>query len=77
VEVSEQAPALADHLEQPAAARGVVRGLAEMLGQMLDAFCEDGDLHLRRACVLVVLPELRDHLALRSERHPSFLSSIS
>jgi hypothetical protein len=77
VKVSEQAPSLADHLEQPTPARTVVLRLAQVLGQMLDAFGEDRDLYLRRACVLLVLPEIGDRFALRSERHPSsFLSSF-
>jgi hypothetical protein len=74
VEVCEQAPTLTDHLEKPSAARSVVLGLPKVLGQVRDTFGEDRDLHFRRSGVLVVLPELRDHLAFWSERHPSFLS---
>src|SRR5438552_13959111 len=74
VEVCEQAPSLTDHLEEPPAARRVVLRPPQVLGQMCDAFGEDRDLHLRRAGVFLVLPELRDHFAFGSERHPSFLS---
>jgi hypothetical protein len=74
VKVSEQAPTLTDHLEQPAATGGVVLRLPEVLGEVRDALGEDRDLDLRRAGVLLVLLELGDHLALWSERHPSFLS---
>ena len=68
---------LADEPEQPAPRVEVVLVQAKVLGEVLDAFGEDGDLDPRRACVLVVLPEFRDHVALGSERHPSFLSLYS
>jgi hypothetical protein len=47
VQVSEQAPTLSDHLEEPAASGGVVLRLPQVLGQMLDALGENGDLYLR------------------------------
>jgi hypothetical protein len=77
VKVCEQAPTLADHLEQPTPAGTVVLRLAQVLGQMLDAFGEDRDLYLRRACVLLVLPEVGDRFALWSERHPSSFLGLS
>ena len=47
VKVREQPPALSDHHEQSAPAVIVVRGRAEMLGQMLDPLSEERDLDLR------------------------------
>src|SRR5436190_17056542 len=51
LEIVEQTAALADHLEQ-AATRMVILGVAlEVLGEIGDAFAQDGDLNLRRARV--------------------------
>src|SRR5258708_38178741 len=67
VEVVEQATAPADHLEQAAARRVVLGMVAQVLGEPPDAFAQNGDLHLRRARVGLVLAVLLDDLGLGAD----------
>jgi len=54
LQISEQAAALADHDQKPAARAVVFFVGLQMLGQMVDAMREQRDLHVRRARVLGV-----------------------
>lgn len=57
LEVIKQPAAACDHLEQ-AAARGVILRVGfEMLGEVIDARRQDGDLHVRAAGVFLVQAE--------------------
>src|SRR5262249_21397886 len=64
LEVLEQRTALADHLEQAAAAVVVLVVELAVLGEVQDALGQKGDLHFRGAGVALVLPKLRDRLGL-------------
>src|SRR5262245_57442049 len=64
LQVVEQAAALADELEQPAARVVVLLVGLEVLGELVDPLREQGHLHLRRPGVLLVRPELLDDHAL-------------
>ena len=54
LQVVQQAAALADQLEQAAARVMIFRVRLEVLGEIADAFAENGDLNFRRAGVGVV-----------------------
>src|SRR5204863_967310 len=64
LEVVEERAALADHLEQAAAAVMVLVIALEVLGEVRDPLGEERDLDLGRAGVGLVLPVLRDRLGL-------------
>src|ERR1043165_9191593 len=63
-DVLEQLLALGDHQQQPAAAVVVLLVALEVLGQVVDALGEQGDLHGRRAGVLLGAAEILDDLRL-------------
>src|SRR2546426_3716283 len=54
VEVIQQTPALPDHHEQSTPGAVVFDVLLQVLGQMIDALCQQGDLNIRRPCVAFV-----------------------
>jgi hypothetical protein len=60
VEVVQQTAALIDHHDQPAARCMVLDVGLEVRGQIVDPLAEKRDLHLWRACVLDMSPELFD-----------------
>jgi|SRR5580704_11043463 len=60
VEVIQQAAALIDHHDQPAARCMVLDVGLEVRGQIVDPLAKKRDLHLWRACVLDMSPELFD-----------------
>ena len=53
-QVVEQRAALTDHLEEAAAGVMVLLVDLEVLGEVVDALCEQSDLYLGRACVTLV-----------------------
>lgn len=63
VEVIQQPAALADHFQQTAPRAVVLDVLLQMLGQVVDALGQKGDLHVRGACVLVVKLKSRYRLS--------------
>src|SRR5215470_5046524 len=71
LEIIEQAPPLPDHDKKAAARMEILLVRLQMLGQIVDALAEDGDLHLRRACIVGFLSVLLDDrlLAFRGNRH--------
>src|SRR5687767_11097670 len=71
LQVVQQPAAAADEHEQPAARVVVLRMRAQMLGQLVDALCEQRDLHLRRSGVSPVPAVRADDLLLGflRERH--------
>src|SRR3954470_4847261 len=71
LQVVEQPPALADEHEQAAARVVVLLVLAQVLGEVVDALGEQGDLDAGIARVLGVVAELGDQLglALLGQRH--------
>src|SRR5256885_10767861 len=54
VEVIQQAPALPDHHEQPTSGAVVFDVFLQVLGQMVDALCQQGNLNIRRPRVAFV-----------------------
>ena len=65
LQVFEQAAALADHDQQPAARAVILFVGLQMLGQMVDAMREQRDLHVRRTRVLGVRLKCFNRLCLR------------
>ena len=57
-EVVEEPTPLTNHLEQPATAMVVLRVGAEVAGEIVDSFGEEGDLNFGRAAIRVVLTVL-------------------
>ena len=53
-QVIEHLSSLTDHLQQTAAAVVILLVDLQVLCELSDALCEDGDLNLRRTCVVVV-----------------------
>jgi len=53
-QVIEQAPALADHFQQPPAGTVIFDVTLQVLGQFVDARGEQRNLHVRRPCILRV-----------------------
>src|SRR5689334_23248357 len=76
-QIVEQGAALADKLEQPATRMIVLHVRLEVLGQIVDALGEDGDLHFRRASVSGLLGVLLDDFSLAAacNRHRSLFLS--
>jgi len=67
LQVVQQTASFADHLDE-SEARVIVLGVRpEVVGQLLDALGEDGDLDLRGACVRIVGPIIVDEACLASE----------
>src|SRR5438128_8126305 len=64
LEVAEQAPALADHHQQPAARVVVLAVRAQVLGQVVDALGEQRNLDLGGAGIAILATELADQLLL-------------
>src|SRR5688572_13907339 len=64
LQVIQQAPALADQLEETASRVMIFRVRLEVLGEIADAFAENGDLNFRRAGVGFVCAVRRDELGL-------------
>ena len=54
LEVAQQVSSVADHLGQAATAVVVVMVVLEVLGQIVDAVGQNGDLNLGRTCVTLV-----------------------
>src|SRR5438445_7556937 len=65
LEIVEQSPPSADELEQPAARIVILRVRSQMPRQLVDASCEERDLHLRRPGIGPVPAVLVDDLQLR------------
>jgi|SRR5665213_1975833 len=63
-EIIEQAPALADHHEQPAAAVVILGIFLEVRCEGIDLLCEDSDLYFRAPRVVRRFAELRSELLL-------------
>jgi hypothetical protein len=59
-EVGQQAPPLADELEQTAAGVKIMPVGTEMIGKAVDALGQQSDLHLRRAGIFWVRSKLRN-----------------
>src|SRR5436190_1717191 len=74
LEVVEQTPTLADHLEQTATRMVILRVALEVLGEVGDAFAQDGDLNFRRARVVIALGIRLDELRLARGRNRHRLS---
>ena len=64
LEVVEQAAALTDELQQTASRVMIFCVRFEVLGQVGDAFAEDGHLHFRGAGIALVLAETLDQVGL-------------
>ena len=64
LEVIQQATSTADHHQQSAPTGKILRMRAKMLGQLANACCQQSDLDLGRARVLVVRAVLSDQLVL-------------
>ena len=62
--VTQQAPPLADHLEQAEPPVMIVLVNFEMLGEVADAFGQHRNLDLGRSAVTIMLTERRDRLFL-------------
>src|SRR5688572_23189134 len=73
LEIIQQAPPLADQLQQPAARMVILRVYLEVLGEVIDPVAENRDLHFRRSGVAVVRPVVSDDpgLAVLVQRHVS------
>src|SRR5687768_13191854 len=73
LEIIQQAPPLADQLQQPAARMVILRVYLEVLGEVVDPVAENRDLHFRRSGVPVVRPVAADDpgLAVLVQRHVS------
>jgi hypothetical protein len=63
VEIIQQTAALADHHEQSATGAVVFVILLQMFGQRVDAFGQEGDLHVSRPCVALVNAKSFDGLS--------------
>src|SRR3990167_1858991 len=64
LQIVQQAAALPDQLEKTAARVMILRVGLEVLGEIADAFAENGDLNFRRAGVGIVRAVRRDELGL-------------
>src|SRR5215210_3329746 len=60
-QVGQQATALADELEKPSARVKVVFVRAQMIGQTVDSFGQQGNLDLRRASIIFMGAKLGDN----------------
>src|SRR6266545_3048027 len=65
VEIIQQTPALADHFEQTPSRTVVLDVFLEVLGQMVDAVRQQGNLHVRRPGVALVNPKFFNRLRFR------------
>ena len=65
VQVIQQAAALADHHEETTAGAVVLGVLLQVLGEFVDTLGEQGNLHVSRACVLLVETEIVDQFRFR------------
>ena len=62
VQIIQQSSALADHHQQPAARTVILLVALQMLGQMVDALCEQGYLHVCGSSITLVKFEWFDGL---------------
>ena len=65
LQVFEQAAALADHHQQPAARAVILFVRLQMFGQMVDSLGQQRNLHIRRTCVFAMQLKLVNRLRLR------------
>ena len=71
VKIIEQPPALVDHHDQAAAGRVILNMRLEMRRQVVDPLAQKRDLHLGRARILHMSPELFDQHSFRCAQVPS------
>ena len=57
LEIIKQPATACDHLEQAAPGGVILEVRLEMLGEVIDAFGQNGDLHVRAAGIFLVQPE--------------------
>ena len=65
LEIVQQTPALADHFEQTPPRTVVLQVFLKVLGQMVDALRQQGDLNIRRSGVALVNPKFLNHFRFR------------